>query len=251
MKTAFSNLPCMQLGGTELIELCRKYNIDGVEIRANNDGSFVYDKNLNITDIGTGICISDYSSKQIETAKELLSKDIPAIRVFLGHFRKRYTDPKKEISYDGIVRELQDMCDLCDKGIWVETHNEFATGKVLKKLISDVNRKNLKIIWDIVHPIEDGESPYETWNSIGDSIAHVHIKDGKKNEDPDWHDYFYTPLGSGELPIAEIIDILKKNNFEGYLSLEWESPWRNELKSLNFSIDEILQKYVDFMEGLI
>ena len=101
---------------------------------------------------------------------------------------KRQNPDKPEPDYSGIIKALKEICDYANEKnveIWVETHNEFATGKVLKPLIEDVGKSNLKIIWDVIHPIEDGESIEETWSEVGKSIAHIHIKDGINRHDPE------------------------------------------------------------------
>ena len=250
-KLSFSTLPCMEYGADELIGLCKKYGFQGVEVRTKDDGSFVCGNGLLVTDVGSSICIKRYSEEMLIDAKRLTDEigrnKIGAMRVFLGNFCQRYDAPREELDYDGIVKMLQKMSDNAKCEIWIETHNEFATGKALKKLLQDVSRDNVKIIWDIIHPIEDGEAPEETIEYLGDKIAHIHIKDGKKRSDPIWHDYEYTPIGEGELPIKKIVRLLTESGYDGFFSLEWESLWRKELKNLNWSVDDILQKYIAFM----
>lgn len=244
----------MEYDAAELYGLCQKYGFSGAEVRTKNDGSFVCGGKLYVTDVGSSICIKKYDRDMLDGATELANRiyesGIRAMRVFLGNFCRRYDAPKEEIIYDEIVLMLQQLADSTKCEIWIETHNEFATGKALKKLLSDVDRENVKIIWDIIHPIEDGETPEETISYIFDKIAHVHIKDGKKHDDPVWHDYEYTPLGEGELPIKKIAKLLLEKGYDGFFSLEWESLWRDELKKLGWTVDEILQKYIDFFREL-
>ena len=252
-KLSFSTLPCMDYNADGLFALCEKYGFSGAEVRVKDDGSFVCGGKLFVTDVGSSICIKKYDENMLQNAIKLANavseNGIKAMRVFLGNFCQRYDAPHTEIVYDEIVLMLQKLADSAKCEIWIETHNEFATGKVLKKLLSDIDRENVKIIWDIIHPIEDGESPEETIAYLGDKIAHVHIKDGKKREDPIWHDFEYTPIGEGELPIKRIVGLLEDSGYNGFFSLEWESLWRKELKDLNWSVDEILQKYIDFMNN--
>ncbi len=251
MKLSFSTVMCMDSAADDLAGLCKKYGFDGVEVRAYDSDDFLFGENVNITNIGTSICIRKYDEALLLRAKNILQevekRNIPAIRVFLGNFFRTYDAPREPVVYDEIVKMLQAMCDATSVEIWIETHNEFATGKVLSKLLSDVNRKNLKIIWDIIHPIEDGESPEETIKYLGDKIAHVHIKDGRKSSDPNQHDYIYTPIGEGELPICEIKELLIQNNYDGYFSLEWESLWRGELQALKLDTEDVLSSFVKFI----
>lgn len=248
----FSTLPCPQCSMQELKALCDKFSINGVEIRLEDDSDVpsVTD-GVNVVSLGTGVCLLGYEEGKIKTAKSILDKientPVKAIRLFLGNFAVMKDAPKAEISYDGIVSALKELCDYTKKEIWIETHNEFATGKALSKLLYDVDRGNIKIIWDIIHPIEDGETPQETWDYIGKSIAHVHFKDGKKSDNPLKHDYDYTPLGEGELPLDGILQLLEEKGFEGYISLEWENRWREELKAYPDDIEAILQMFKEYL----
>ena len=250
MKLAFSTLICPDGTAAELRSLCENFGIDGVELRT-SDETVPELNGLNITDIASSFCLLGYDEDLLLKMKGVLvcieRAGIGAIRVFLGNFRRRHDDPAREIDYDGIVRMLRELCDSTGCEIWVETHNEFATGRVLKKLMEDVDRSNIKIIWDIMHPYEDGELPEETYSYIGKYIAHVHIKDGRRKEDPVWHDFEYTPLGEGEVPIREITALLEKNGYNGYYSLEWENMWRGELKQLGWSVEDILTRFTDYM----
>lgn len=249
MKLTFSTLICPSYSAEELNVLCDRFGFSGVELRTDSDNVLL--DGVPIIDVASSFCIFGYDEAQLEKIKQVLSdmekKNIGAIRIFLGNFRRRFDAPLRDIDYEGIVRALREMCDSTKGEIWVETHNEFATGNSLKKVIEDVSRENLKIIWDIMHPFEDGETPEKTIACIGKYIAHIHIKDGKRRTDPIWHDFEYTPLGKGEIPINDIIFLLKKYGYDGYYSLEWENVWRDELKRLNWSIDEILSRYEEFM----
>lgn len=270
-KKCFSTVACMSADCETVIAACKKYHIAGVEVRLGNDGSVFgmtkradvkkikdeFEKSgIVITDLGSSVCLMGYDEQSVKDMQPVIDKAAEigcrGVRVFLGNFAVRVNPDKPEPDYRGIVKALAEICDDAKKKnveIWVETHNEFATGKVLKRLLKDVNRENLKIIWDVIHPIEDGETIEETWAQIGKSIAHVHIKDGVNRHDPEWHDFQYTRLGEGELPLYELLDLLKNAGYDGYVSLEWESAWRPELQAFPQDLDYILKQYNDFLES--
>ncbi len=270
MKLAFSTLPCMDHGVEELIYYCDKYGIKGLEIRSGAENSILGEKgenklslfgeqfakaNIEILCIATSICFKAYEPTKIKGAAELIErgKNIGArgIRVFLGNFARRFDTKIDDLDHGGIVQSLREICDIDDAfEIMVETHNEYAIGRVLSDLKKDVNRENLKFIWDIIHPIEDGEDIKKTWNYIGKDISHLHIKDGKKRNDPLWHDYEYTLLGQGDLPIESILELLRSYNYGGFLSLEWESVWREELKQYPTDMDFLLTMFKTIIEGV-
>lgn len=263
MKLAFSTLPCMDYDAEKLIQYCNQFGIDGLEIRVGEANSILGEKedleflkikenfekaNITILCLATSICLKGYEPSKIKDAVALIGKarkiGAKGIRIFLGNFARRFDIKLDALDHDGIVKSLCEICDFDeDFMIMVETHNEYATGKVLSDLKKDVGRENLKFIWDIIHPIEDGENIETTWDYIGKEITHLHIKDGRKQKNLVWHDYEYTLLGEGELPIASILQLLKRNNFDGFLSLEWESIWREELKEYPTDMEFLLTMF--------
>lgn len=269
-KKGFSTVACMGTSYEEVIESCVKHSITGVEIRLEDDGSVFgksskedleqlskafRDNGLVITNLGSSVCFTGYDEEKIEEGRAVADTaallGVKAFRVFLGHFAAMVNPDKPQPDYDGIVKALCELCDYAKEKnveIWVETHNEFATGKVLQKLLSDVDKSNLKIIWDVIHPIEDGEAIVQTWDYIGDYVSHIHIKDGFDRKDPLWHDYKYTKLGEGELPLKELLKLLEEKNYMGYVSLEWERAWRDEIKEYPDSLDFIFQMFNEFAE---
>lgn len=190
MKKAFSTVACMQASVDQILESCKRYGMDGVEIRLGPDNSVIdlkgkeamqeaklqFDQaGVAVTDLGSGICITMYDESIAPKAQEILEYasilGAKGIRVFLGHFAAKVNPDLPPCDYPGIVKQLKELCTVAAENsveIWIETHNEFATGRVLKQLMEDVAWDNLKVIWDIMHPLEDGEGIEETWQYIGD-----------------------------------------------------------------------------------
>ena len=261
MKLCFSSLPCKDWTIDKTIEICKQTGIRAIELRLNFHNweveelkSKLSKENIVISNLGSSVLIRDYDENKIElfkqaliTAKELNAK---GIRVFLGNFFTRYSEKKPPVSYDGIVKCLKEICDLALQDhveVWIETHNEFSTGSVLRKLLDDVSRINCKVIWDIIHPYEQGESIEDTIKFIGNDIAHIHVKDGVPYDDPDLSSYQYTKIGEGILPVDRIVKLLTERRYSGYYSLEWESAWREEIHNSDCTGEIIIPKYAEFM----
>lgn len=276
MKLAFSTLPCDGWDVEKLLACCRESGFSGIEIREGPDSLFSISRKqeeiadiaariaaagVAVTDIGSGICVKglpDEWPKWEEAIRQYIAFaatfQARGIRIFVGNFCSSKDDPRVRLDYHGIVEYIRRFCDsAAARGleIWIETHNEFATGKNLHTLLSDIQRENCKVIWDIIHPIEDGELPDETVKWLGGRCAHVHIKDGREPADPLAHDWVYTKLGEGALPIRKIIEILTRNGYTGFYSLEWESKWRTELQGEGFEADTVIPAYARYMRGLL
>ena len=268
MKLSFSTLFCPDKDSSQLVELCKKFDISGVELRILADGKIYenakddddakndfYKDKITVTNIGSSVCIKKYDENVLENLYSAIYTAVEtgaeAVRIFLGNFQKYKTDPKDKLDYDGIIKALKEGCDFAkkyNKRIWVETHNEFSRGRELKNLINDVNRDNLGIIWDIMHPLEENESINETYEYLGRHIEHIHIKDGKPWDDTNMSVWEYTKLGEGNIPIKDIVDLLNKNGYDGFYSLEWENAWREELRRYSDEPEWILNEFVKEMQ---
>lgn len=275
LKLSFSTLPCQGWSIEKIIAYCKQYGFAGVELREGKDAIVSVtmkeekleeisrqfrEADIEVTDIASGICVKGSSEEEIQSAllslkgAAFLAHHLCAkgIRIFLGNFARRYDDYKETLSYDKIISFIKEVCDYVDQygiEIWVETHNEFATGKCLRKLLEDVNRDNCKIIWDILHPLEDGEEPEETLKCLGKHCVHVHIKDGIPPQDPLQHDWRYTFIGDGDVPVKRIVELLFRQGYEGYFSLEWETAWREELQVPGAKAEEVLPSYAEYMRN--
>lgn len=270
MKKAFSTVTCLDMSMTEIIEHAKRAGIDTLEVRLDRQGNFmgypleniaeakaILDKEgISIRDIGTSCGFRSYAPEMVAKFNSCI--DIAAavgakgLRVFLGTGYKKHSD-KVVCDYEGMVKSIRESCDYAAPlgvQVWAETHNDFSKGTVLAKLIKDVARDNFKIIWDLIHPYELGESAEETIEALGDNIAHVHIKDGRRNPDLNMVNYIYTKLGEGELPIADMVWRLINRGYDGYFSLEWENEWRAELKGVYCDLDKLLSDFNFFMKSI-
>lgn len=277
MKLAFSTLPCEDWSVEQLISACIDYGYSGIELREGihawakldtdrtirkQAGDALASAEIQVTDIGSGLCLKGAGDAERQQAQELFPELLafaqdfrsPAIRIFLGNFMRRFDDPMVELNHERIVETIRSMCDLASEAsirVWIESHNEYATGKVLRRLLDDVNRTNCAVIWDVLHPLEDGEQPEDTLRLLGKDCVHVHMKDGKPWADPIHHDWAYTLLGEGCSPNRRIVQLLLASGYDGYFSLEWETKWRQELRVAGSESERVLPEYVSYMAKLV
>ncbi len=270
MKSAFSTVACMGSGWKSVLAWAAAAWQDAVEIRLESDGSAFgasgdgvkeiadgfRQAGIAISDIGTSIRFSEYSEEALKRAEQAaaLAEQLGAvgIRVFPGSFVKRFSE-KPEHDLVGMARFLRRASEIAESHgaqIWIETHNEFSAGKAMRRLLDLTDRPNVKVIWDLIHPFEYGDPPEETLKYLGGFIAHVHVKDGKKPDDPDRIDWTYTKLGEGGLPIKRMLDLLEGSGYSGYYSLEWENAWRPEIRNIYRSMPELLSDWNAFLTAL-
>lgn len=272
MKRCFSTLCCLDAGPEQVIKYALSANMEGVEARVNENGetfgkctvadsgmlrSMFADAGIAITDMALSCSIKTYDPKQIEIARAGIdfasAVGSGAIRVFVGEHQSRFSD---SISNDmgGIEKSLMHLSDYGkenDVEIWLETHSSFSSGKAMKELTDSLQRDNIKVIWDVMHSLEYNESPEETVGYLGGRIAHIHLKDGHPGNDPDLTQYVHTDLGKGSMPVDKVISALENIEYNGYFSLEWESPWRPEIRELYPDINDLLSSYNSFLDNAV
>jgi len=274
-RLAFSTLPCEGWTLDAMLELAVRCGFGGMELREGAAWGVSTDMSeedrkrtqrqfersgVRVTDIASGVCFTGLEGDEAQLAnlKEAvkLGHDLQAggVRVFLGHFTVRRDQDVPAIPYAPLVANIAAACDFAAPygvPVWIETHNEFATGRSLRKLLDDVGRDNCAVIYDIIHPLEEGEQPEETVALLGAQCAHVHVKDGIPFEDPMRSSWKYTRIGEGQVPIAKIVETLERAGYAGSYSLEWETKWRPELQAPGMDPETVFPDYTARMRHII
>jgi sugar phosphate isomerase/epimerase len=109
----------------------------------------------------------------------------------------------------------------------VETHDDWVRSSPLAEVISGVALPNVKVLWDLHHPFRmAGEKPEETYARIGRWVVATHLKDSRLVGQGKWT---YVLPGEGDVPLEQMVALLKAGGYDGYLTLEWEKRWCPEI----------------------
>ena len=268
----FSTLTCIDASVADVVSYAKKHSMSGVEIRldaaqtvygtglegAADIRALFEDAGIAITDLATGVNVTglgdlDAEMRKAEGCVKLASAvGASAIRIFVGgHQPKLSVAPKEDIG--AIAAFVRDLCDYAAEygiAVWAETHSSHSTAASMKALSDRVNRKNFAVIWDVLHSIEFCESPEDSVKLLsGGLLAHVHLKDARPSDDPDASQYIHTSLGAGTFPLAKVLSLLDEASYDGYLSLEYELPWRPELRGCYADTDAILDAYNAWLDA--
>lgn len=133
----------------------------------------------------------------------------------------REQQPEKHI--DEIVSHLKEAAKIAKKNdIQLLLENEGTcnggSAKEVAAIVKKVNDPSLKILWDPGNEAYDGRSAYpEGYEYVKDWIGHVHLKDAIAKEN--WEG-FCVPIGEGNVPFAEQLEALAKDEYEGLYTLE-------------------------------
>lgn len=102
----------------------------------------------------------------------------------------------------------------------LETHDAFNSAVRVGGIVRAAAHPNAAVVWDLGHPHRAGESVAQAWEAIGPFVVHVHVKDIVRTDDErEWESVV---AGRGEVPIAEMLGVLRRAGYGGYLSTEWE-----------------------------
>ena len=109
-----------------------------------------------------------------------------------------------------------------------------------RELMNHAGRE-VAILWDAHHSYRFANESFEyTWKKLSNQVKHVHVKDslpvpGK----PDKVEHRLP--GQGDIPIKDLLVLLKREQFSGPVSLEWEKFWAKEIPPLEEALDAVIQ----------
>lgn len=289
MKFSLSTLGCPDYSFEQIIELAKKVDYTGVEIRiykmAEDLRGLDEFRPENLGGIrrlfhGAGLEITCVSSsarfaypdprnlkEQIELAEDYMriasALECPYIRVFGGPYPVNFTgkprsEPFIEAYRAGIPAEktrglTREMCDrqimeclgtVGEAGLkygvmpLLETHDDFCSGKVVRRLIDGCGSANVGVLWDCLHPYRYGLDLHETYAEVRDKIHHVHMKDAA-----DLSPWGFTPalVGDGEMDLQTAVDILRENDYREYVCFEWEKLWHPQIADAEIACPQFME----------
>jgi sugar phosphate isomerase/epimerase len=118
--------------------------------------------------------------------------------------------------------------------IAVETHDEWAHTELLAEVLARVNLPNVRALWDLHHPFRHGgESPQQTYDNLKPWLAATHVKDSVVLPDGKLR---HVLGGTGTIPLAEMLRLIKAGGYDGWVSVEWEKRWCPEIEDAEIAL---------------
>ncbi|SHE89714.1 Sugar phosphate isomerase/epimerase [Caldanaerobius fijiensis DSM 17918] len=268
MKVSFTTLSCPDWPWEKILDEAARLGYDGIEIRGiegemylpkakpflpeNIDKTkmLLKQKNLKICCLDTSCSFHDkatynnYLQEGIDTIDLAFKMEVPFIRVF-GNSIPNLEEEEDVINMiSNAMNELGHYAESKGVCVLIETHGDFANTIRLLKVLEKVDSNSVGVLWDINHPYKAFSEPVEeTYARLKNYIKHTHIKDsigvGKEAK--------LCMIGQGDMPIAQCIEILKQNGYNGWLSLEWEKKWHPELEEPEIA----LEVYIRYIKNLM
>ncbi|CAM5285999.1 Sugar phosphate isomerase/epimerase OS=Streptomyces alboniger OX=132473 GN=CP975_12380 PE=4 SV=1 [Streptomyces alboniger] len=104
--------------------------------------------------------------------------------------------------------------------ILLETHDSHRTGADATRVLGLVGHRQVGALWDVMHTLLGGEPVPDSFAALSPYLGYVQVKDVASPDDT-------TPLalGAGTLPLAEIVELLGSEGWDGWLCWEYEKRW--------------------------
>ncbi|TBL81526.1 sugar phosphate isomerase/epimerase family protein [Paenibacillus thalictri] len=261
MKIAFQTLACPLWDWDTIVSEAHRLGYDGIEIRG-IEGEMYLPKarpflpqniertKVQLKELGLEICCLDTGcsfhdneqfDKAITEGQEtiLLAEKlgVPYIRVFGD---KIPDQAKQADTIRQVARGLEQLGQYAEgKGVTVllETHGDFNNQEIVSEVFRLTQSAAIGLLWDFEHPFMHGEQPEVTYKNLSSWIRHTHVKDAIR----EGGEKRLTLIGDGEVPVPQIVRLLKEGGYTGWLSLEYEKKWVPTLDEPETSLPAYIQ----------
>ncbi len=270
MKLSFTTLSCPKWDLDTIISYAQKYGYHGIDFRGYLDEMNVYscpefsskrnETLQKITDAGLEVPCFSSSVTMFYNTEEKKRTNLIELEEYLelcSVFRARYIrifggrieDTPREQAQQVALENLEQMAERARASnveLVVETHDDFIRSDSLKPIFEKVTATNVGILWDVHHPFRfHGEDPFYTWGKIGKWVKYTHWKDSALTN-PMENKYKLTLMGSGDVPLKDIMRCLIDGGYKGYLAYEWEKRWHPDIEEP----EQAIPHYAQYMKSI-
>lgn len=268
LKLCFTTQACPEWTAAAIVDGMQSYGYDGVELimgKGHQHGveadsppehllevrKLMDDAELGIACLASQLAFSSADAavraKAVEDLKTVLGVadrlGVPYVRVYGGN-----APPGFETAgvIDYVAEALSEGAEFVEDNklrtmILLQTHDTFSHSKYVQEVLSQVYSEALGVLWDVLHPLRVMETVEQTYDALGEHIRHLHVHDCAANDDRTR--IAPCPLGEGFVPLDRIVDLLRADEFHGYLSLE--------VLQQEADPDELLPQSAEFLRNLI
>ncbi len=261
MKYSFTTLACPDWEWEKILDTANELGFQGIEIRgvmrkmnASEIPQFqpeayeitkaqLREKNLTICCFDTSCSFHDIGNKEkalaegrytIDLAKEF---NCPFIRVFGNEIAKDQDEAQMLAQIADGINTLAEYAKGKGVIVLVETHGTFSCAENILKLSNKLVSEQVGFLWDIANGMVDFNEPIlTTLDQIITKIHHVHVKNIRNKNH--WE---HCLTSQGELPLYEAVQVLKKKNYQGWLSFEWEKMWIPTLEEPEIALKDFIE----------
>lgn len=249
MKIAFTTLACPKWDLDTIIARAKEYRYDGVDFRGLLGEMAVYrlpefstgaaktakrfaKAGLEVSGFSSSARLYDPDPAKAASGMEEVTQYARLCGVFSAPFIRVFGGPLapggRQEAVAHAVEALDTMAHIASPAtVALEAHDDWIDSSLLADAMRRARAPNVCVLWDVHHPFRmRNETPRQTYDNIGRYVRYTHIKDSRATADGE---YQYTLPGEGDVPLEEMIGLLKSGGYDGYLTVEWEKKWHPEL----------------------
>lgn len=266
MKLAFSTLGCPKWTWDEIFATAKDMRIDGIEVRG--VGNEMYSPSNPI--FGTqqcaatmerlqkaGLAISAFTSgaalgipaekdKAIAEVRDYIAlaarMQVPFVRVLSS--LSAQPEPADLVAAKELYTKLCAEAKAGGVTLLMETSGALADSSVMAAFMEGSDPACSGVLWDLHHPYRFcGETPETTYGRIGRYVKYLHVKDSVMKDGQ----VAYRMMGHGDVPVFDALKLLKQQDYQGFITLEWVKRWNQELQEPGL----VFYHYGTYMEYLM
>jgi sugar phosphate isomerase/epimerase len=265
LKLAFSTLGCPDWSWQTVLQKAVALGYQGIELRglgpeldllktevfspSNLPASLrqLNDNGLKIINLGSSANLHFHEAgkrrEQLDQAKryiDLAEKlHCPFVRVFPNNLPSEFAKAATLEKIATALVELGKHAQGSKVKVLLETHGDVVKTDDLLTIMQAAESKHIGLIWDFFNMyIITRQSPTAMFAALKKYIHHVHLKDGILQADGSFK---YVFMGAGNVPLAEVVAVLKENRYHGYYSFEWEKRWHPEIASPELAFPDFVK----------
>jgi sugar phosphate isomerase/epimerase len=256
VKLAFMTLGCPAWDLDTICRRGREYGFDGVDLRGYLDTLDITthpaftsgvaitrrrlgEAGLAVSAISSSITVCflekqaaalDEARRTISVARELGCLNV---RIFGGGDIEKYSREELARFGQACIEKILALEGAKDLHWLFETHDLWVKASDCRLLLDSIPAPAFGALWDMGHTFRvGGEAPLESFNALKERVGYTHVKDALFDPthplamEDGWR---YVLPGTGQLPLAESVHILKDGGYDGWLQFEHEKRWHPEL----------------------
>lgn len=157
-----------------------------------------------------------------------LARDLgaPFVRVFPGGGTEQSPEEADATAARRLGTAAEYAADL-DVRILLETHDSHRTGADAMRILGLVGHRQVGALWDVMHTWVGGEQPVESYAALAPHLGYVQVKDIASADET-----APLPLGDGVLPLSDVVEVLSRHGWDGWLCWEYEKRWYKDAAPL-------------------
>jgi sugar phosphate isomerase/epimerase len=264
MKVSFQTLACPDWSWEHILQQATELGYDGIELRGVQGEMYLprvneflpenieqtckelAERGLSISCMDTSCSFHDPDrfESALQEGRETIDLAQAMGTSYIRVFGDKIPDSdRQDQTLAAIASGLEELGKYAEsRGVTVllETHGDFWSSDLLLKVLSQTKSTAVGILWDFEHPYIHGETAAYTFEKLGKWIKHTHIKDSKPTADG----RKLCLIGEGDVPVEEMVELLRRNGYDGWFSLEYEKKWVPVLEEPEVSLPAF-KRYID------